>query len=46
MLGDVVDDVRLNKRLILPAAEPGWRFSRFIGPAGRLPARGTTCRMC
>jgi len=35
MLGDVVDDVRINERLIIPAAELAWRFSRSSGPGGQ-----------
>ena len=32
MLGGVVEDVRVNDRLIIPAAELAWRFSRASGP--------------
>ena len=35
MLGRVVDDVRVNDRLIIPAAELAWRFSRSSGPGGQ-----------
>jgi len=35
MLGDVVDDVMVNERLIIPAAELAWRFSRSSGPGGQ-----------
>jgi ribosome-associated protein len=35
MLGHVVDDVRVNERLIIPAAELAWRFSRSSGPGGQ-----------
>src|SRR5215217_5853864 len=35
MLGDVVDDVRVNECLIIPAAELTWRFSRSSGAGGQ-----------
>ena len=35
MLGGVVEDVRVNDRLIIPAAELAWRFSRASGPGGQ-----------
>ncbi|GAB2625246.1 aminoacyl-tRNA hydrolase [Paractinoplanes abujensis] len=35
MLGGVVDDVRVNDRLTIPAAELAWRFSRSGGPGGQ-----------
>ncbi|WP_246612452.1 alternative ribosome rescue aminoacyl-tRNA hydrolase ArfB [Actinoplanes bogorensis] len=35
MLGGVVDDVRVNDRLTIPAAELAWRFSRASGPGGQ-----------
>jgi ribosome-associated protein len=35
MLGGVVDDVRVNDRLTIPAAELAWRFSRSSGPGGQ-----------
>jgi ribosome-associated protein len=35
MLGGVPDDVRVNERLIIPAAELAWRFSRAGGPGGQ-----------
>jgi ribosome-associated protein len=31
----VPDDVRVNDRLIIPAAELSWRFSRSGGPGGQ-----------
>ncbi|WP_250001822.1 alternative ribosome rescue aminoacyl-tRNA hydrolase ArfB [Actinoplanes sp. M2I2] len=31
----MVDDVRVNERLIIPAAELAWRFSRASGPGGQ-----------
>jgi ribosome-associated protein len=31
----VPDDVRVNDRLIIPAAELSWRFSRSSGPGGQ-----------
>ncbi|HET6479385.1 MAG TPA: alternative ribosome rescue aminoacyl-tRNA hydrolase ArfB [Actinoplanes sp.] len=31
----MVDDVRINERLIIPAAELAWRFSRSSGPGGQ-----------
>jgi ribosome-associated protein len=31
----VSDDVRVNDRLIIPAAELAWRFSRAGGPGGQ-----------
>ncbi|MFC4067811.1 alternative ribosome rescue aminoacyl-tRNA hydrolase ArfB [Actinoplanes subglobosus] len=35
MLGDVLEDVRVNDRLTIPAAELSWRFSRASGPGGQ-----------
>ena len=35
MLGGVLEDVRVNDRLIIPAAELAWRFSRSSGPGGQ-----------
>jgi ribosome-associated protein len=35
MLGCVPDDVRVNDRLTIPAAELFWRFSRSSGPGGQ-----------
>ena len=35
MLGHVLDDVRVNDRLTIPAAELSWRFSRSSGPGGQ-----------
>ncbi|BCY14600.1 alternative ribosome rescue aminoacyl-tRNA hydrolase ArfB [Actinoplanes sp. L3-i22] len=35
MLGDVLEDVRVNDRLTIPAAELAWRFSRSGGPGGQ-----------
>ena len=35
MLGGVVDEVRVSERLIIPAAELAWRFSRSSGPGGQ-----------
>src|SRR3954467_11488194 len=35
MLGGVLDDVRVNDRLTIPAAELAWRFSRSSGPGGQ-----------
>jgi ribosome-associated protein len=35
MLGLVPDDVRVNDRLTIPAAELSWRFSRSSGPGGQ-----------
>ena len=35
MLGGVLEDVRVNDRLIIPAAELSWRFSRSSGPGGQ-----------
>ena len=35
MLGGVLEDVRVNDRLIIPAAELAWRFSRAGGPGGQ-----------
>jgi ribosome-associated protein len=35
MLGCVPDDVRVNDRLTIPAAELSWRFSRSSGPGGQ-----------
>jgi ribosome-associated protein len=34
-MGGVVDDVRVNDRLTIPAAELAWRFSRAGGPGGQ-----------
>jgi ribosome-associated protein len=31
----VPDDIRVNDRLTIPAAELGWRFSRSGGPGGQ-----------
>ncbi|MBU2662075.1 aminoacyl-tRNA hydrolase [Actinoplanes bogorensis] len=31
----MVDDVRVNDRLTIPAAELAWRFSRASGPGGQ-----------
>ena len=35
MLGRVPDDVQVNERLTIPAAELSWRFSRSSGPGGQ-----------
>ncbi|GIF10531.1 alternative ribosome rescue aminoacyl-tRNA hydrolase ArfB [Actinoplanes teichomyceticus] len=35
MLGRVLEDVRVNERLTIPAAELSWRFSRSSGPGGQ-----------
>jgi ribosome-associated protein len=35
MLVGVPDDVRINDRLTIPAAELSWRFSRSSGPGGQ-----------
>lgn len=35
MLGGVLEDVRVNDRLTIPAAELAWRFSRSGGPGGQ-----------
>jgi ribosome-associated protein len=35
MLGGVLEDVRVNERLTIPAAELAWRFSRSGGPGGQ-----------
>ena len=35
MLGGVSEDVRVNERLTIPAAELAWRFSRSSGPGGQ-----------
>lgn len=35
MLGGVLEDVRVNDRLTIPAAELAWRFSRASGPGGQ-----------
>ncbi len=35
MLCGVVDEVRVNDRLTIPAAELAWRFSRSSGPGGQ-----------
>ena len=35
MLGRVPDDVQVNDRLTIPAAELSWRFSRASGPGGQ-----------
>ncbi len=35
-MADPVDaDLRVNSRLVIPAAELGWRFSRSSGPGGQ-----------
>ncbi|MCY1140384.1 alternative ribosome rescue aminoacyl-tRNA hydrolase ArfB [Actinoplanes sp. Pm04-4] len=31
----MVEDIRVNDRLIIPAAELAWRFSRSSGPGGQ-----------
>jgi len=31
----VTNDLRVNDRLVIPAAELGWRFSRASGPGGQ-----------
>ena len=56
MLGGVLEDVRVNDRLTIPAAEPAWRFSRAGGPGGKgisttdprvhASARGTSWPTC
>src|ERR1041384_8352624 len=33
--GRVVEEVRVNERLTIPAAELAWRFSRSSGPGGQ-----------
>jgi ribosome-associated protein len=33
--GRVLEDVRVNERLVIPAAELSWRFSRSSGPGGQ-----------
>lgn len=33
--GPVVEDLRVNARLTIPAAELSWRFSRSSGPGGQ-----------
>lgn len=35
MLGRVPDDVQVSERLVIPAAELSWRFSRSSGPGGQ-----------
>ena len=35
MLVGVVEEVRVNERLTIPAAELAWRFSRASGPGGQ-----------
>jgi ribosome-associated protein len=35
MLSGVLEDVRVNDRLTIPAAELAWRFSRSSGPGGQ-----------
>jgi ribosome-associated protein len=35
MLCGVLEDVRVNERLTIPAAELAWRFSRSHGPGGQ-----------
>src|SRR5690242_19539134 len=35
MLFGVLEDVRVNDRLTIPAAELSWRFSRSSGPGGQ-----------
>jgi ribosome-associated protein len=35
MLWRVADDVQVNERLVIPAAELSWRFSRASGPGGQ-----------
>ncbi|GAA2611796.1 alternative ribosome rescue aminoacyl-tRNA hydrolase ArfB [Paractinoplanes durhamensis] len=35
MLAGVLEDVRVNDRLTIPAAELSWRFSRASGPGGQ-----------
>ncbi|GAA2672050.1 alternative ribosome rescue aminoacyl-tRNA hydrolase ArfB [Actinoplanes palleronii] len=35
MLVGVLEDVRVNDRLTIPAAELSWRFSRSSGPGGQ-----------
>ena len=35
MLCGVLEDVRVSERLIIPAAELSWRFSRSSGPGGQ-----------
>jgi ribosome-associated protein len=35
MLGGVVEEVRVNERLTIPAGELDWRFSRSSGPGGQ-----------
>ena len=35
MLGGVMEEVRVNERLTIPAAELAWRFSRSSGPGGQ-----------
>lgn len=47
MLGGVLEDVRVNDRLTIPAAELAWRFSRGGGQgADTVEARGTTWPTC
>ena len=35
ILGHMLEDVRVNDRLTIPAAELSWRFSHVSGPGGR-----------
>lgn len=35
MLSGMADDVQVNDRLVIPAAELSWRFSRASGPGGQ-----------
>ncbi len=35
MLSGMADDVQVNERLVIPAAELSWRFSRSSGPGGQ-----------
>jgi ribosome-associated protein len=35
MLAPVVEEVRVNERMTIPAAELAWRFSRSSGPGGQ-----------
>jgi ribosome-associated protein len=35
MLGDMLEDLQVNDRLTIPAAELAWRFSRSSGPGGQ-----------
>jgi ribosome-associated protein len=34
-MGGVLEDIRVNDRLTIPAAEVAWRFSRSSGPGGQ-----------